>query len=71
MLQDKGWLCRQARRRFNLLDIEVNYCIINEYFWKKQLTISAAYGNSLTISFRIDNIFKVINAETMKPNKNN
>ena len=57
-----------SRKSFNLLDIKVNYCIVDKGFRKKELNIPFANGNSIRISLGIDNIFKVVSAEPMKIN---
>ena len=57
-----------SRKSFNLLDIKVNYCIIDKSFRKKELNIPFANGNSIRISMGIDYIFKVVSAEPMKTN---
>jgi len=57
-----------SRKSFNLLDIKVNYCIIDKSFRKKELNIPFANGNSIRISMGIDYIFKVVSAEPMKIN---
>ena len=57
-----------SNKRFNLLDIKINYCIIDKGFRKQKLNISFANGNSIRISLGINNIFKVLSAEPMKTN---
>lgn len=60
-----------SNKRFNLLDIKVNYCIIDKGFRKQELNISFANRNSIRISLGINNIFKVLSAEPMKTNNRN
>lgn len=57
-------------KMFNLLDIKVNYCIIDKGFREQEISVSFANGNSIRFSLGIDNIFKILSAEPMTKNRN-